>query len=64
MSELEDDSISDRDVAQATLVTMLQIRDYMGIIAFHAAPEVTASVEATHKRGKIAMDLPFLSDEG
>lgn len=59
MSELEEQGMSDSDVAQATLVTMLQIRDMLALIVRHDYPEHSEVMLAAHDRGELLLELPY-----
>lgn len=52
------------DVQKALLVTMLQIKDYVAVMAYHHAPEQAASVQKLHDAGKTVCDFPFYDPMG
>lgn len=63
MSELED-SFSAEDAAKASLVTLMQIKDYLSVIAYAQAPAQAEAVERMHSEGKTVTDFPFYDPMG
>lgn len=65
MSELEEpqEGMSDRDIAQATLVTLLQIRDMIALQIRHDMPEHASAMLKAHEAGGLMLDLPYYKGE-
>lgn len=63
MSELED-SFSAEDATKASLVTLMQIKDYLSVIAYAQAPAQAEAVERMHSEGKTVTDFPFYDPFG
>ena len=60
MSELEEqEEFSTDDAIKATLVTLMQIKDYLAIIAYSTGARQTEAVEAMHQNGKTVGDFPY-----
>lgn len=63
MSELEEEGMSPQDIAQAQLITQLQIRDMLALMIRHDYPEHAEAMLGAHKEGKLLLDLPFYVGE-
>ena len=65
MAELEEEptGMTMEDIAQAQLVTSLQIRDMLALIIRHDYPEHAKVMQEAHAQGKLLLDLPFYAGE-
>jgi hypothetical protein len=70
MSELRDEEIPTTsmfhpdNVQQYILLTLLQIKEYLAVIAGNANEKETEAVEAHHDSGRLVYPPPFLSGPG
>lgn len=56
------DTSRQEDIAEYTLLTLLQIRDYMAVLAFAADAARGEAVEAIHEDGQLMLDMPSIAD--
>ena len=64
MDELrEEDRMDPEEVQMATLVTLLQIRDYLAVLAAASGARQADAVQQAHAAGKLMLDLPYLDSE-
>ena len=65
MSELEEqEEFSTDDAIKASLVTLMQIKDYLAVMAYSMAPVQTEAVEKMHEDGKTVGSFPFYNPYG
>ena len=65
MSELEaQEEFSTDDAIKASLVMLMQIKDYLSVIAYAQAPAQAEAVEKMHSEGKTVTDFPFYDPYG
>ena len=61
MDELRDETTMDpEEVQMAMFATLLQIRDYLAIIAAANGSRQADVVQEAHAAGKLMLDLPYL----
>lgn len=60
MAELEEEpqGMTERECLQAMTVTLLQMRDWLAVIAKSQSPEAASKVEEIHRQKGIVLDLP------
>lgn len=59
MSELEEpEGMTEREALNALLVTQLQIRDWVALIAKSQSPDASGRLEELHRQKKLLLDLP------
>lgn len=60
MAELEEEpeGMTERECLQAMTVTLLQMRDWLAVIAKSQSPDAANSVEEIHRQRRLVLDLP------
>lgn len=60
MAELEEEpgGMTERECLQAMTVTMLQMRDWLAVIARSQSPEAARRVEEVHNNHGLVLELP------
>lgn len=60
MAELEEEpeGMTERECLQAMTVTLLQMRDWLAVIAKSQSPDAANKVEEIHRQRRLVLDLP------
>lgn len=59
MSELEEDAgMTEREALNAMVVTLLQMRDWLAVIARSQSPDAARKVEIVHSNKSLVLNLP------
>ena len=65
MSELEEqEEFSTDDAVKACLVTLMQIKDYLAVLAYSTASRQVEAIEQMHEEGKTVGSFPFYNPYG